>query len=167
MILRARLSVLALGSILIAIGCANPAYEASSVFDPLATFPTEATFAWNDGANHLPDNPELQHLDYDRLLRQVSNEEFGKRGYTSAAPGSSDYWLSYELTVHRWISTERTQARGTLSLSLVDVKTRNRVWLGFGRAQVLVGLSEEERIERLHVILAKILKSFPPGQRGG
>jgi len=59
-----------------------------------------------------------------------------------------------------------TQATGTLSLSLVDTKSNNRVWLGYGRAQVLVGLSEEERIERLHVILAEMLKTFPPNQRG-
>jgi hypothetical protein len=31
---------------------------------------------------------------------------------------------------------------------------------------VLVGLSEEERSERLRLILEKMLKEFPPNQRG-
>ena len=162
---RSCFSVLALGSILFAMGCARPAFDVSAVFDPLVIFPAKATVSWNDEANHPPKNPELQSLDYDRILKQVATEEFAKRGYTNVAPGSSDYSLSYELTVHRWISAEKTQATGTLSLSLVDTKTRNRVWLGYGRAQVFVGLSEEERIDRLRILLAEMLKAFPPNQR--
>ncbi len=164
--LRFLFSVLILGTMLIASGCAKPEFEASAIFDPLATFPPEATIAWNDEANHLPANPELQSIDYDRLIKLVSNQEFAKRGYNNAAPGSSDYWISYELTVHRWISAEKSRATGTLSLTLVDTSGNNRVWLGFGRAQVLVGLSEEERIERLRVILTEILETFPPDQHG-
>jgi hypothetical protein len=164
--LRSCFSVLILGSILFAIGCAKPDFDASAVFDPLAPFPTEATFSWNDSANHLPQNPELQSLGYARLIKQVSNEEFARRGYTNVATGSSDYLLSFELTVHRWISAEKTQATGTLSLSLVDTKTDNRVWLGYGRAHVLIGLSEKERVERLRLVLAEMLKAFPPNQRG-
>lgn len=164
--LRTHFSALILGSLVLAVGCAKPAFDVSAVFDPLAIFPSEATVSWDDEANHPPDNPEVQAHDYDRLLKQVSNEEFGKRGYTIVASGAADYLLSYELTIHRWISAEKTQATGTLSLSLVDTKTRNRVWLGYGRAQVLVGLSEEERSERLRLILVEMLKEFPPHQRG-
>jgi hypothetical protein len=163
--LRSLFSGLIFVSILLAIGCAKPDFDVSAVFDPLASFPAEATFAWNDSANHPPQNPELQSIDYDRLLKQVSNEEFAKHGYSNVAPGSSDYKLSYELTVHRWISAKKTQATGTLSLSLVDVKTNTRVWLGYGRAQVHIALSEEERMERLRLILADMLKSSPPNQQ--
>ena len=164
--LRNRFSVLIVGSILLAMGCAKPAYDTAAIFDPLAAFPAEATFAWDDKANHLPANPELEPLEFDRLIRQVSNEEFGQRGYSNAASGSADYRISYELTVHRWISTEKTRATGTLSLTLVNAKSNNRVWLGFGRAEVFVGLSEEERIARLRAILTGILENFPPNQRG-
>jgi len=167
--LRTRFSALTLGLILMATGCAKPAFNTSTIFDPLAFFPTKATFAWDDQANHLPDNPELQPLEYDRVIKQVANEEFGKRGYTNSATDptdDADYRLSYELTVHRWISTEKTRAIGTLSLTLVDTKSNNRVWLGFGRAQVFIGLNEEERVERLRGILAEILAGFPPNQRG-
>jgi len=163
--LRAHVSALILGSLLLAVGCAKPAFDVSAIFDPLATFPLEATFSWNDKANHPPKDPELQSLGYDRLLKQISNEEFAKRGYTNVASGAADFLLSYELTIHRWISVEKTQATGTLSLSLVDTKTNNRVWLGYGRAQVLIGLSEKERIDRLRLILAEMLKNFPPNQR--
>jgi hypothetical protein len=163
---RTHFSSLVLGSLLLAVGCAKPAFDVSAVFDPLATFPSRATVSWDDKANHPPDNPELQSHDYDRLLKQISNEEFAKRGYTSVATGAADYLLSYELTIHRWISAEKTQATGTLSLSLVDTRTHNRVWLGYGRAQVLVGLSEKERSERLRLILVEMLKDFPPHQRG-
>ncbi len=164
--LRTHFSALILGSLVLAVGCAKPAFDVSAVFDPLATFPAEATVSWDDKANHPPDNPEVQAHDYDRLLKQISNEEFAKRGYTVVEPGAADYLLSYELTIHRWISAEKTRATGTLSLSLVDTKTGNRVWLGYGRAQVLVGLSEEERSKRLRLILVKMLKEFPPNQRG-
>jgi hypothetical protein len=164
--LRTHFSALILGSLVLAVGCAKPAFDVSAVFDPLATFPAEATVSWDEKANHPPDNPEVQAHDYDRLLKQISNQEFAKRGYTIVETGAADYLLSYELTIHRWISAEKTQATGTLSLSLVDTKIGNRVWLGYGRAQVLVGLSEEERSERLRLILEKMLKEFPPNQRG-
>jgi hypothetical protein len=159
--------LLLLAAVLAAAGCASePPFATSATFDPLAPFPATATYAWNDQANRSPENPELDSIDFDTLLKQVANEEFAKRGYTQAAPGSADYWLSYELTVYRWFSAEKTQATGTLSLSLVDARTQRRVWLGFGRAEVLVGLSEAERVQRLREIQAKMLENFPPSQRG-
>jgi hypothetical protein len=165
--LQIRSSVLVLTCALVAIGCASkPEFDASELYDPLARFPVTATFAWNDNANRAPENPELQQLNYGSVLKRVANEEFAKRGYSNVAPGSNDYWLSYELTVHSWFSAERTQATGTLSLSLVDANSKRRVWLGYGRAEVLVGLNEEERAERSREILAAMLEKFPPNQQG-
>jgi hypothetical protein len=164
---RVRCSILIVVSACVAIACASePPFDVSATFDPLAPFPAQATFAWNDSANRPPDNPELESLDYDRLLKQVGGEEFSKRGYSLATQGLPDYWLSYELTVYSWFSAEKTQATGTLSLSLVDANSDRRIWLGYGRAEVLVGLNEAERIERLREILTGMLANFPPNQRG-
>jgi hypothetical protein len=49
----------------------------------------------------------------------------------------------------------------------VESASRRRVWSGFGRAEIHVGLTPEERRERLRRALARMLEDFPPAQRGG
>jgi hypothetical protein len=49
---------------------------------------------------------------------------------------------------------------------LVETATDRRVWMGYGRAEVHVGLTREERLARLREAVARMLKKFPPTQRG-
>jgi hypothetical protein len=51
-------------------------------------------------------------------------------------------------------------------LWLVDAAAKRRVWMGYVRAEILVGLSREERVMRLRGAMARLLEKFPPAQRG-
>ncbi len=152
--------------LLAALGCASDDIGVSATYDPLVRFPKSATYAWNESASSLPDDPEIQALDLDPRIRQVVGEELAKRGYRAASTAPPDYRLSYQLGVNRWISAERSSAFGSLSLLLVDAKSGRRVWMGFARAEVLVGLSDTERRARLQNAVARMLEDFPPSQRG-
>jgi hypothetical protein len=69
--------------------------------------------------------------------------------------------------VNTWIGLDNSRTMASLSFTLVDSETNHRVWMGFVRTDVRMGLSEEESDERMHKALAKLLAEFPPAQRGG
>jgi hypothetical protein len=146
--------------------CASQnAIPVSSSWDPLWRFPAQATFAWDDAATSLPDDPAVDRTSTDALVKTVANEAFAARGYRPVAPGSADYRMSYQYAVHSYVGSEGSRADGTLSLLLADGASGRRVWLGFGRAEVHVGLTPEERKARLREALDRMLADFPPAQR--
>jgi len=166
--MRQRFHVLVLSVIFLVplAGCKSDGLSVSTNFDPLTSFPTQATYVWDDLANKLPKDQRLAPLDLDALLKEVANQEFSGRGYRPAASGSPDYRLSYELTVHSWFGPDNSKSVGSLSLMLVEAGTGRRVWMGFARADVHVGLTREERTSRMREVLVKMLVKFPPAQRG-
>jgi hypothetical protein len=147
-------------------GCASGGIEVSTTYDPLTSFPAQASYAWDDRANKLPSDPRIVELDLDPLVKGAAEEEFAARGYRAVASGAPDYRLSYEIVVHTWIGVDNSRSVGSLSLLLVEADTGRRVWLGFGRAEVHVGLTRAERKQRLREALAEMLEKFPPAQRG-
>jgi len=145
-------------------GCASDAIPVSTTHDPLARFPAEATWSWDEAAISLPQNPELDRAGTDALFREVANEAFAARGYRLAAP-PTDYQLSYHYVVNERIGPDVSKAVGSVSLLLVESASGRRVWLGFGRAEIHVGLTPEERKTRLRDALDRMLADFPPSQR--
>jgi hypothetical protein len=147
-------------------GCASDDVGVSTTFDPLTRFPAAATYAWDDTARLLPEDPRVDGPAVDALVKEVADQEFAARGYRAAAP-PANYLLSYQYAVHTWTGPDASKAIGSLSLQLVESASRRRVWSGFGRAEIHVGLTPEERRERLRAALTRMLKDFPPSQRGG
>jgi hypothetical protein len=166
--MRARRHVLGLSLWLAALGlgCASEGIDVSTTFDPLARFPAQATYVWDESASQLPDDPRFNQMETDSLIQEAANAEFGARGYRVATSGSANYRLSYDLTVHTWYGPDNSSSLGSLSLWLADAATRRRVWMGYVRAEILVGLSREERLARMRGALARLLEKFPPTQRG-
>ena len=161
----AALAVLGVASLGLA-GCASDDVGVSTTFDPLTRFPAAATYVWDDTARLLPDDPRVDGAAVDALVKEVADQEFGARGYRVVASGPSDFLLSYQYAVHTWTSPDVSKAIGSLSLQLVESGSQRRVWSGFGRAELHVGLTPEERRERLRAGLARMLAGFPPSQRG-
>ena len=163
-----RFHLIAAGLVLLLLaGCASDNINASSAFDPLHPFPSQASYTWDATANRLPDNPRLEQLDLHTLITEAANEEFSNRGYRQAAGGSPNFRLSYQLAVYTWIGADNSMSVGSLALTLNDAGSGRRVWMGFARAEVNIGLTHAERKERLRTVVARILEKFPPNQRGG
>jgi hypothetical protein len=143
--------------------CASDDIPVSTNYDPLVRFPTQATYVWDEAANSLPDDPAIDRAATDALLRDVANEAFAARGYRGVESGAAaNYRLSYQYVVHTYIGPDVSRAMGSLSLLLTDHASRRRVWMGFGRAEIDMGLSPEERRARLADALARMLAKFPP-----
>jgi hypothetical protein len=163
--IRVRASVVAV--LLACLGCASDdAIPVSSTHDPLARFPAQATYAWDDAAIELPDDPQIDRAETDALFKEVANEAFAARGYR-VAPAPADYQLSYHYVVNTRIAADYAKSVGSVSLLLVESASGRRVWLGFGRAEIYVGLTRAERTARLHDALERMLEKFPPSQRPG
>ena len=163
MLARRSLAFLGTRGVVALAGCADDV-QTSFVHDPLSAFPAQGTFSWDAAANKLPADERIAALDLDPQIREAANQEFSLRGYRMVTSGTPDYWLSYQVAVHTWIGPDNSLSVASLSLLLVDAKLDRRVWLGYGRAEVNVGISRDERMKRLRGAIAKILKKFPPNQ---
>lgn len=161
----ARWNILALIGALSAMIVACADIPTSTTVDPLASFPRQATYIWDDAAIRLPTDPRIRQLDPDSLIREAANAEFAARGYRVSAGGSATYRLAYDFQVHTWHGPDNSSSVGSLSLWLSDADKR-RVWMGYARAEIHVGLSREERLARLREAIANMLDHFPPKQRG-
>ena len=162
-----RLPWLLLAAHLALLGCASDPIDVSTTFDPLTRFPAQATYLWDETASRLPDDPRINQMDMDSLIREAADAEFAARGYRPSTSGSAHYKISYDLTVHTWYGADNSSSLGSLSLWLADAASKRRVWMGYVRAEVHVGLSRAERLARLRGALARLLEKFPPAQRGG
>jgi hypothetical protein len=162
MMLRPSIASLAALLLVAFAGCASNGIQTSTSFDPLTTFPSQATFVWDDAANRLPADERIAQLDLDPMIRQAAEEAFAARGYRRVASEPADYRLSYEIGENRWHGPEGTTSVVSISLQLADATSRRRVWLGFGRAEVQQGLTRDERARRLRSAFDELLASFPP-----
>jgi Domain of unknown function (DUF4136) len=163
--MHARPNILALGCALAAMLVACADIPVSTTVDPLASFPRQATYVWDEAAIRLPTDPRIRQLDPDSLIREAANAEFAARGYRVSAGGPATYRLAYDFQVHTWHGPDNSSSVGSLSLWLSDAEKR-RVWMGYARAEIHVGLSREERLARLREAIADMLDHFPPKQRG-
>jgi hypothetical protein len=162
MMLRRVIACLAAVLLAAAAGCASDGTEVTTSADPLATFPSQGTFVWDDAANKLPKDERIQALDLDPLIRQAANGAFAARGYRPVASAPADFRLSYELGENRWNGPDGMTSMVSISLLLKDPKSGRQVWLGFGRAEVQPNVSREERGRRLRSAFDKMLEKFPP-----
>jgi hypothetical protein len=148
--------------LVVAFGCAK---TVGSTYDPLAIFPAQATWAWDDAANRMPSDETLHVLNVDAVIRDTTAEGLSARGYAQAPAGSpAPYLLSYEVGIGRMISTTSASAVATLSLSLVESESKRRVWVGFIKVDVDTSLTEAQRRERLQAEMQELLEDFPPSQ---
>lgn len=166
MLLRNRSLPMLAAALLASLACAsNDAIPVSTNYDPLVRFPAQASYVWDEAANSLPDDPAIDRTEMDELLKGVADEAFAARGYRVVASAPADYRLSYQYSVHTYIGPDVSRAFGSVSVLLVESASGRRVWMGFGRAEIHVGLSPEERRARLADAMARMLEHFPPSQR--
>ena len=151
-------------ALLVGVGCASDV-ETGVSYDPLTRFPRLARFAWDERANKLPRDPRIQQLNLDPIIKRTVAAEMGARGYRQVTSGNPDYLLSYQIGVNTWHGAGGSLSVGSLSLQMNEANGGRRVWVGFVRANVEVGLSDAERETRFRKMFRKVLEDFPPSGR--
>lgn len=127
------------------------------------------------------DKAEVSDLDKKRILRAIDTELANKGLQKSESPNIIiSFFTKAEERVdvyqnhygwgghwgwgwgHPWYgnSVSRT-TEGTLYIDIIDAKTNELVWQGVGTAP-LIKENMEKKEERIHLIVAEILKKYPP-----
>lgn len=145
------------------LGCATDEPRVGTSHDPLYAFPAQATFAWAERGNVVPDDPRIEQLGLGPLIQRVAAEEFAARGY-QLADGNPDYLMSYQVRID-WYKVKTSEMIGSVTLQLSERATRHRVWSGFGRSVVHPGLEPGVREQRLRKAIRQMLEDFPPGRQ--
>jgi hypothetical protein len=148
---------------LLAVACAQDVQVGIS-YDPLTAFPKQASYAWDERENRLPNDERVQSIDLDPLIKRVVVGELAARGWNETA-GDPDYLISYHLSVATWHGAEGSLSLGSWSLQINEAEDGQRVWVGFARAEVQMGLSEAEREQRFRKATRQLLEHFPPAGR--
>ena len=143
-------------------GCGGT--KVGSTHDPLVVFPAEATWAWDEADNRLPNAEIVRTLDLDSVIREAATAAFAERGYVEASSGApAQYLLSYDVGLGEVITQTSSRAVGSVSLHLVEARTGHRVWVGFVRTDVDVSRTDAERRSWMRERMRTMLKDFPPG----
>jgi hypothetical protein len=147
-------------------GCASDV-SVGTAYDPLTVFPRKGGFAWVEGAGLIP--AELAHLELAELLPPAVDAAMQRRGWRKVAVEEADLLVFYEVGVNTIVevaspgsSSSRSRALGSLTVTLLDPKSRRHLWVGFIRAQINPSVSREERRARLDSVLRDLFKEFPP-----
>jgi len=157
----ARASLL-IASLLLLGGCSSNDVNLSVTFDPLASFPREAEFRWELEKSTM--DKRLEPLGIREILVETAQAAFAKRGYR-ATDGDAPYNLTYHVSVQEILEANASRSVGSFWLDLTDAKTGHRLWTGYGRAEVSVGISPKQRRSRFTSSMNKLLADFPPAQR--
>ena len=155
--------VLAAMAVLSSSGCGPK--RTGATYDPFATFPATAQWAWDEGLNLLPVDPSISNLNIRTIVRDVVTEGLAKRGYTMAPDGGKvDFRVHYQVGIGTKVDQTSSKGYGSLNLTLVNATTNQEVWVGFVRTESDVSLSEKDRRKRLQKRVDKMLREFPPSQ---
>jgi hypothetical protein len=154
--------VLAVIALLGVSGCAA---KTGATYDPFAIFPATARWTWNDELNSFPNDPSLETLNIQSMVREIITESLAERGYTLAPAGEEvDFRAHYQFGLGQLIEQDSIKAYASLSLTLVDTKTDRSVWVGFIKTDADIAISEAQRRKRIRKKMDKMLKGFPPNQ---
>jgi len=157
----------ALLAVLLLAGCASDDVPVSVAFDPLATFPPQASFAWDRDAIVLPEDPRVRARDPAPLIEEVAEDAFAARGYERVGdPASADYLLSYHFQVTTFVAADASSSTAALSFLLTEPASSRRVWTGWGRAEYFPGAPRERTRARLAEAMEHLLEDFPPSRSG-
>jgi hypothetical protein len=168
-------------AVLAAAGCSTPKtnehdYDTTYNFSPLKTY------GW------LPSPPgdQMQEMTEQRVQGAV-NSQLQAKGYSRSAE-AADFLVSVEgikktvnggstgvgasisvpvgnrasMSLGGGKSRSREKMEGTLSLNIVDAKTKKVIWKGTSSAEIKGKGTPEEQQQRIDKVIGEMLKSFPP-----
>ena len=166
-------------SMLLITGCSQQIVVHTD-FDPDYDLWKYKTFDWGQKVNIEEGQNPLHYNELnDKRIKAAVMQQLTKRGY-KLAPENPDLILHYHIIVKDqtvvitepfgysygpyWVRTNTnlySYKEGTLILDLMDKKTNNLIWRGWGVTEINEVYSTKEIEELTNTVVAKIFKSFP------
>ncbi len=165
-------------------GCA--AIEVSSDWKPDADFSRLHAWAWLPQARPVSGDPRLDSALLDARIRSAVEGELGARGLAKVGEAHADFLVAYHIALERRIEATtiddyyggvgyRHWSRpgyshtyvfelevGTLMLDVLDPRSRELIWRGTAKAEIVPDAAPEQREARIREAVRRMLERFPP-----
>ena len=178
-----KLTLAALATTIVLVGCATPPPAAETMRDPQANFAAYQTFGWTTGATVDGTDAPLKLLDGN--IRSAIAAELQRRGYTEAPAGTTpDLRVTYETASAQKIENNpvrvgigvgswggniggsinvgspsvRNYQEGTLVVHAIDTARNAEVWQGRVSTKITKGSTEPAAVAQA---VAVAMKDFP------
>lgn len=162
-------------ALLVAGACATT--RVNGVLERGMDFAQYRSYAWAASDQFSTGDPRLDNNElFQARLRADVDRELGRRGYELASPATAALTVHFHTSVRQQIDVNALDQRfgyceechssvydaGTLTLDLVDSRTKKLVWRGWSEG-VLDGIDEQRVLEsRLDDAVRRILSKLPP-----
>ncbi|MBC2714455.1 MAG: DUF4136 domain-containing protein [Desulfobacteraceae bacterium] len=154
------------------------------VYDNSVDYPVSGVYAWYSKRQPIPENPMMDSQQLDKIIQGALKKEFHARGFSLKESGDVHFYVSYHLVIDnrdddqdineaysrpkspdRWwpgTNTPKVYPQGSLLVDIVCAQDFCPRWRGSVGAQILPGLSEQDRINRIEAAVNSLLLDFPP-----
>ncbi len=169
---------------LFALGCATP-IRVDSEFDRSADFSRLRSYAYLVRPDSAPLDERIDAELLTARVQRAADRALGARGYVKDIHANPDFLIAYHallgtridvsriinleaFTYRSWAQPLRTEQiiseyeEGTIILDIIDARSRQLLWRGYGQTRVDLDGTSRERAQRLREVITEILASFPP-----
>jgi hypothetical protein len=164
----------------LAVACTSP--KVGYDYDRSADFSRYHSYAWVSGAQDPTGDRRLDSSLVDARIRAAIERELRAKGYRTSPDASSDFLVAYHAGMKDMLKGASTQNyigdrahgtfttisdiqpyhEGTLTIDIVDARSRQLVWQASVKADVDQNLDPKERDARVTNIVSAMLSHFPP-----
>ncbi len=148
--------------------------------DPKARFRSTGSYSWMTIPGKLAGDARSAKTTTARRMREVIEEELGRKGYEHRGLGYKvDFMVCYYAAVEKDLDAESAAKqrgytsqdlggsgqrfeKGTLVIDIVHPETNELMWRGIAEADIVVSVSEAEKLKRTSEAVRRILAKFPP-----
>ena len=158
--------------VILSTGCqTGPRLEIHSEFGPGIRFDDlGSVYDWFPAELQRPDVSHADNPSIDKLIRELTENEFLAKGYRKAAEKQPDFWIDYRVAKRTrgepYGDTAFSEYQeGTLVLYVIDPKTKHWIWRVSATTRLNEAATPADRRERLNAAIQQMLNDVP--QRGG
>jgi len=148
--------------------------------DPKARFPSEGSYSWMTIPGKLADDARFDKTATANRMREIIEEELTRKGYEHRGLGYRvNFMVCYYAAVEKDLDAGSAAKqrgytskdlggsgqqfeKGSLVIDIVHPETKKLMWRGIAEAEIIVSVSEAERLKRTSEAVRRILAKFPP-----
>jgi len=148
--------------------------------DPKARFRSTGSYSWMTIPGKLAGDARFDKTTIARRMREIIEEELGRKGYEHRGLGYRvDFMVCYYAAVEKDLDAQNAAKqrgytsedvggsgqrfeKGTLVIDIVHPETKKLMWRGIAEADIVVSVSEAEKLKRTSEAVRRILAKFPP-----
>ncbi len=148
---------------------------------PGAKIPDGGAYSWMFRPDDVPEDQRIDKSTATLRMRELIENELARKGYEQMGLGFKvDFLVAYRFAFEEAITAQEVNKRhgyaaddagadlaqrfekGSLIIDIVSPETKKLMWRGIAEAEIVVAVSDEERLRRSREAVRRILAEFPP-----